>query len=131
MSIPYLMLEFGSSDGAVGSWSWLSSDTESCSFRLGEADIETLISQIQRQNLPEPLQTALIERVRNAWDMHKERSIQNPDPSLDLLNQWLEALSRWVSNLEKSLRTVNDHWVILNKELASITNFNEEELLQK
>jgi len=72
MSIPYLMLEFGSSDGAVGSWSWLSSDTESCSFCLGEADIETLISQIQHQNLPEPLQMAMIERVRNAWDMHKE-----------------------------------------------------------
>ena len=26
---------------------------------------------------------------------------------------------------------MNDCWVILNKELASITNFNEEELLQK
>ena len=56
MSILYLMLEFESSDSAVGSWSWLSSDTESCSFHLGEVDIETLISQIQCQNLPEPLQ---------------------------------------------------------------------------
>ena len=48
MSIPDLILEFGSSDSAVGSWSQFSMNTKSSFFCLGEADVETLICQIQR-----------------------------------------------------------------------------------